>query len=240
MKIISWNCQGAFRKKAKFILDKNPEVIIIQECEHLEKLETEKILGLPENRLWFGDNKHKGLGIFANENILLRVDENYRSDLKYIVPIVLTSIDKESECLIIAIWANNKEDKDGQYVEQVWKAINHYEKLLNIERVILIGDFNSNTIWDRPKRNGNHSDVVQKLASHKIESLYHKKFKQVQGKEKHPTFLLQKNKNKPYHIDYCFASEYLTERIKSFQIGQFEEWLAYSDHVPIEVEFENY
>jgi exodeoxyribonuclease III len=149
-------------------------------------------------------------------------------------------VKEEFEYIIFAIWANNKEDKDGQYVEQVWKAINHYEKLLNIERVVFIGDFNSNTIWDRPKRKGNHSDVVQKLASHKIESLYHRKFGQVQGKEQHPTFLLQKNRTKPYHIDYCLASEYLIERTKSFEIGQFEEWIDHSDHVPLEVEFENH
>lgn len=238
MKLITWNCQGAFRKKANIILAKTPDILIIQECENLEKLQSEKTLVLPENKLWFGDNKHKGLGIFAKENILLRVGESYRSDLKYIVPIVLTNVDQESECLIIAIWANNKEDKDGQYVEQVWKAINHYENLLKHERVILVGDFNSNTIWDRPKRMGNHSDVVEKLASKNIQSIYHKHYNQEQGKEEQPTFFLQKNRNKPYHIDYCFTSHYFTEKLKFFEVGLYEDWILHSDHTPVTAEFD--
>ena len=46
-----------------------------------------------------------------------------------------------------------------------------YENLLENENVILTGDFNSNTIWDRKRRIGNHSDVVEKLEEKNIESI---------------------------------------------------------------------
>lgn len=48
--------------------------------------------------------------------------------------------------------ANNREDKEGQYVEQVWKAVNFYAELLKVENVILIGDLYSNKIWAKPRR----------------------------------------------------------------------------------------
>ncbi|MGY3214017.1 hypothetical protein ACVW2L_003070 [Mucilaginibacter sp. HD30] len=41
MKIIMWNCSMAFRKKGEFILSHNPDVLIVPECDHPDKL-TEK------------------------------------------------------------------------------------------------------------------------------------------------------------------------------------------------------
>ena len=38
MKIMTWNCQGAFRKKAEFILPLRPDILVVQECEHPDKL----------------------------------------------------------------------------------------------------------------------------------------------------------------------------------------------------------
>jgi exodeoxyribonuclease III len=237
MKIITWNCQGAFRKKAGTILAHNPDILVIQECENLEKLESDKSIILPENRLWLGDNKHKVIGIFSNEKFKLTIHESYNPDIKHIVPIVVKAATEE--LLLFAIWANNKEDKDGQYVEQIWKAIHHYEPILKNQPSILTGDFNSNSIWDRPKRKGNHSHVVEKLAQNSIHSIYHQRLNQVQGKEEHPTFYLYKNQNKPYHIDYCFVSNSLFEKVKTFEVGTYNDWIPHSDHVPLIVEFES-
>jgi endonuclease/exonuclease/phosphatase family metal-dependent hydrolase len=140
--------------------------------------------------------------------------------------------------ILFAIWANNPEDKDGQYVTQVWKAIHHYESLLSASKTILIGDFNSNTIWDKPKRKGNHSDVVTKLAEKKIYSTYHLFHRQEQGKEQHPTLFLYRHENKPYHLDYCFASEDFIERLQHVEVGIYQDWSKHSDHKPLIVTFD--
>ena len=103
---------------------------------------------------------------------------------------------------------------------------------------ILTGDFNSNKIWDRTHRTGNHSSVVNKLAEKEIISVYHKLFEQEQGQEIHPTFFLQRNKKKPYHIDYCFATISTCEKVKNLEIGTYEEWIKHSDHSPMIVDFE--
>jgi len=102
---------------------------------------------------------------------------------------------------------------------------------------IKIPDQNSNTIWDRPRREGNHSTVVEHLEKKKIYSLYHKYFKQTQGKEKHPTLYMYRHKNKPYHIYYCFASKAIADKLRSVKIGAYDYWMQYSDHVPVIVTF---
>ena len=71
-----------------------------------------------------------------------------------------------------------------------------------------------------------------------IHSIYHKHFNQEQGKEKHPTFYLYRNKTKPYHMDYCFSSGVLLEKVKSIKVGTFKKWIALSDHTPLMVVFE--
>lgn len=235
MRLITWNCQGAFRKKADIVLTQKPDILVVQECEHPDKLVFSSTTQRPNDFLWFGDNKHKGLGVFSYCAYKFQLFDNHKEDLKIISPISVTG--GQVDFTLFAIWANNRNDPDGRYIEQVWKAVNHYDKLLNSERTILTGDFNSNKIWDRGHRIGNHSAVVEKLAEKNIFSIYHKLLKHEQGKEKHPTFFLHRKKDKPYHIDYCFASKELYDTVENIEIGTYENWIAYSDHTPLILNF---
>ena len=235
MKVITWNCNMAFRKKAELILTHKPDILIVPECEHPDKLQFDLNTPVPTSMLWFGSNRNKGLGIFSYTNFKLKLLRNHNPELKMIIPIAVTG--GESKFTLYAIWANNPNDPDGQYVEQVWKAIHHYDKKLRNKQTILIGDFNSNTIWDRKYRAGNHSNVVKRLEEKGIFSCYHLHHSQVQGKEEHPTFYLYKHKDKPYHLDYCFASKDMIEKIQSVEIGDYDFWKQYSDHVPVIVTF---
>lgn len=100
-----------------------------------------------------------------------------------------------------------------------------------------MGDFNSNSIWDKPKRIWNHSDVVKELENLNIHSLYHCFNNMKQGNEIDPTFFLQKNLNKPYHIDYIFGSPYFKNNLEKIEIGKIENWIPISDHLPMICEF---
>ncbi len=235
MKIITWNCQGAFRKKVEAILLLHPDILVVQECEHPDKLNFNASIRQPNDLLWFGDNQHKGLGVFSYSGYKFQLLDQHNAEIKYVIPISVTG--GQLDFTLFAIWANNRNDPDGQYIEQVWKAVHHYDQLLNRGRTILTGDFNSNTIWDRRHRVGNHSTVVDKLAKKNIYSVYHSHLKQEQGKEKHPTFFLQRNQNKPYHIDYCFALEYFADKVLNVEIGTYEDWISHSDHSPLTVNF---
>ena len=226
----------AFRKKADFILRYKPDILIIIECEHPDKLIFSSNTPKPTQTLWFGKNKNKGLAIFSYSNFKFNVLDVYNEDFKMIIPIAVTG--GYFDFNLFAVWAYNPDDKEGKYITQVWKAISHYDRLIRDNPTILIGDFNSNTIWDyKIHRLSNHSLVVEALEEKGIFSTYHAHYKQIQGKEEHPTYFMYRHESKPYHIDYCFASSDLINKLEKVEIGTHEQWTKYSDHNPLIVTF---
>ena len=225
----------AYRKKAGFILPYSPDIAVISECECPEKLKFSSDTKLPTDVIWYGTNPHKGIGIFSYTDYQFQLLDCHNPLFKNILPIAVTG--GNVDFTLFAIWANNPQDKEGQYVTQVWKAINYYDDLIHETKTILIGDFNSNTIWDKPRRIGNHTTVVDKLGLKKIYSIYHKYYNQIHGKEEHPTLHLYRHEKRPYHLDYCFASNDFIENVESFEIGTYQDWTMYSDHNPLIINF---
>lgn len=236
MRIITWNCNMAFRKKVELMLEYDPDILVIPECEHVNTIKFPETGKQPTGQLWYGDNQHKGLGVIAFNGYQLKLLRRHQPDFKTILPIAVSG--GVIDLTLFAVWANNPLDKPNQYVGQVWQAIHHYEKLIKRKRTILAGDFNSNTIWDKPRRVGNHSTVVEVLGKKKIRSVYHHHFKQEQGKEEHATFHLYKHADKPYHLDYCFASNDLISKLRYVEVGNHENWSKHSDHMPLIVDFD--
>ncbi|MEK7224460.1 MAG: endonuclease/exonuclease/phosphatase family protein [Bacteroidota bacterium] len=226
----------AFRKKAGFILKQQPDIAIIPECEHPDKLKFNPGTILPADIFWQGENLNKGLGVFSYSNYKFQLLDLYNPCFRTIVPILVTG--GKDDFILFAIWANNPQDKGFEYIGQVWKALNFYSDLLKREKIILAGDFNSNTIWDKPRREGNHSTVVALLENKQIYSTYHKFYNQQQGQEKHNTLFMYRHPDKAYHIDYCFASTDFAEKIQKVKIGSHKKWCGLSDHTPLTVEFD--
>jgi len=235
MKVITWNCNMAFRRKAHLLLQFNPDIVVIPECEHFDKLTFSAPALKPSQSVWFGQNRNKGLGIFSYSDYKIRVLGSHNEKFQMVIPVAVKN--KQSRFNLFAIWANNPRDPDGQYVTQVWKAIKYYDRIIRKRGTMLIGDFNSNTIWDKPHREGKHSAVVNWLEEKGICSVYHRHFNQAQGSEKHPTLYMYRHKEKSYHIDYCFASGDMMDRLESVEVGDYEYWRQFSDHMPMIVNF---
>ncbi|MCE2743267.1 MAG: hypothetical protein LW701_06845 [Fluviicola sp.] len=136
----------------------------------------------------------------------------------------------------LAVWTHQNNSPNFGYIGQLWKYLQtNKESLINTS---IIGDFNSNKIWDQWDRWWNHSDVVKELNELGLESLYHKFYKEEQGKESKHTFHLHRKIEKSYHIDYCFAPKILLENLIKFEIGEQKVWTEFSDHNPLIIEIE--
>ena len=55
----------AFRKKAEYISGFNPDILVVPECEHPDKLKFKEGTKPPTDAFWFGNNVNKGLGVFS-------------------------------------------------------------------------------------------------------------------------------------------------------------------------------
>lgn len=237
MRIIEWNCQGAFRLKNKAILNLSPDILIIPECENEEKLQFGKLTSKPNDFIWYGDSENKGIAICSYSDYKLRVLKEFNPEFRYVIPIEVYN--ETNSFLLFAIWAmDNKKDPLARYIGQVWKAINYYQSALT-NNSIIIGDFNSNQIWDDKERVGNHTDVVNFLNKYQIESLYHKQSEEKQGQESLKTFFLYRNIEKSYHIDYAFVSQELITNGYNLQLGKPQDWIDKSDHVPLILDIQN-
>lgn len=222
----------AFRKKWTKIITFQPDILVLQECEHPSKYKTGELIPNVNEFLWFGENKHKGVGILSFNNYHIKKNRNYNPTFRYIIPIKVTG---EQKLDLYAIWAMPDKKKANSYVGQIWNALQYY-KISTRKPTILIGDFNSNAQWDTSRKIGNHSQLVASLRRKNVESIYHLKTGEQPSQETNPTIYLLKKLSKPFHLDYCFASQNLINSATSIKIGNPEEWLEWSDHMPLIIE----
>ena len=227
MKIISWNCNGGFRNKFHLLDDLGADILVIQECEDPSR-SAENYKNWAKNYLWVGDNKNRGLGVFCRPEYSLSSQDWSSEDLQMFLPCRVND-----EFNIVAVWTKMGNSKQ-QYIGQLWQYLQLHRTKVKNDICAFIGDFNSNSRWDKRGRIWNHTDVVRDLGEIGLVSGYHHVFNEEQGQETQPTFYLHRNLHKPYHIDFVFMPASLLEKCATkFEVGNANQWLASSDHLPI-------
>jgi len=246
MKIVTWNCNGALRKKLDIVNTLGADILVVQECED-PSLSTNAYKDWAGEYLWVGTSKNKGIGVFPkNGHTVKQLNWNKTfsigalrstsaslswstSDLKLFLPFTI-----DDTYTALGVWTKGSDAEAFGYMGQFWKYLQlHHEDLSNANTIIL-GDFNSNAQWDKQDRWWSHTDVINELEQMGIKSLYHTQCNEAQGQESTPTFYHQRKLAKPYHIDYVFMSKTLIDK-SSINTGSVDTWLEVSDHLPLTV-----
>jgi hypothetical protein len=226
MRIVVWNCKMAFTRKWQFLQDLLPDIAVIPECS---RRSVELAAKCDFDGRWFGDNPQKGLGVFVAKpwGIVGSKEPHNR----WIVPLQISG---PANFLLVAVWASqvSKNPKDN-YIVQVHRAVTSSPDWFNGQPVVLCGDFNSNAIWDKKRKEGNHSAVVKFFADRNIVSAYHHFFSEEHGHETRPTHYLWHHKNRAFHIDYVFLPKNWATEIREVEVGEYAKWGKLSDHVPL-------
>ncbi|SEM00056.1 endonuclease/exonuclease/phosphatase family protein [Haloferax larsenii] len=231
--IATWNCNMAFRTKKQRLLEYDPDILVIQECENPA---TTGDWDEFSDWRWIGDNDHKGLGIFCRNGLTIESTVDRASAARYVLPVRIAD-----SFNVLGIWAMNDEtDRKQRYIGQVYTALQDYQDFLTSE-LIVAGDFNWNVIWDESPAAplyGDFIETVDTLHSAGLISSYHRVTTTKYGNEAAPTFFMHKNRDRSYHTDYLFMPASLVYAVDEFVVGSYEEWIDASDHMPILVDLD--
>jgi exodeoxyribonuclease III len=226
MRIVTWNCsRGSYFKKVARIDSLLWNVAVVQECA-TPPLES-------EHSLWFGDEVNQGIAVLSRPPYRLTRLPQVADVPKFVIPVAVSA--PGIGFVLFAVWS--KKNKPYPYVQGVVKAVSMYRSVFDAGPCVIVGDFNSNTIWDKTHPSiANHSALVRCLAEWGLTSAYHDHFDEAHGQETRPTYHHQKSRQVPHHIDYCFMPRAWLGGVRSVEVGLVDEWLADSDHCPLVVD----
>lgn len=231
MRVVTWNCGGAFRRKWHLLDAFQADLIVVQECEDPARTKDDAYLAWADGHIWVGPTKNKGIGVFPKRGARVSTVELDLGRLELFLPCMVNG-----ELPLLATWTRQANSPTFGYIGQLWKLLQAHSEFLVHPGAMLMGDLNSNARWDVWDRWWNHSDVVRDLEGLGLKSAYHVDRRESQGGESLPTFYLQRKLAKPYHIDYVFAGPQWSVTRTSIEAP--EVWLSHSDHMPVVVDLE--
>jgi endonuclease/exonuclease/phosphatase family metal-dependent hydrolase len=221
VRILNWNCNMSFGRKRDLVTALRPDLLILQEVSRRDLDETHARF-----RHWVGKSPHKGLAILGFADHDYQLDDRFTEDLPWFIPLRVADLDLQ----ILAIWASVKTTQ-LRYVRVIHAALDHYDAFIRAAPTILIGDFNSNSFWDKKHGQLDHTHLVARLDELGLRSVYHHQRGEPHGGEREPTWYLYRHRTRGYHIDFAFVPDALLPHA-SLTIGEPDAWLPHSDHMP--------
>lgn len=230
MRLVTWNCNGAFRHKLDKADALGADILVIQECEDPAQ-SISPYRDWAGDHAWIGCGKNKGIGIFPRRGQSIERLDWPSGGFELFLPVRIAD-----DLDVVGVWTQNASPSNTAYIGQFWHYLQAHRDKLG-PQTIIAGDLNSNAIWDKPRRVWNHSTCVAELAAGGFRSLYHLTSGAAHGAERQPTFYLHRSELKPYHIDYVFAHDALLKGAgPTVQVGNRSDWIDASDHMPIVVD----
>ena len=111
MKIVTWNCNGAFRNKYRQLNEFDADLLVIQECEDPAR-STKPYRDWAGHYLWHGENKNRGIGVFARGDVEIKGLDWADENLKLFLPCQVNQ-----SFTLLAAWT--KSAQDFQYIGQL-------------------------------------------------------------------------------------------------------------------------
>ncbi len=229
LRLVTWNCAMALRNKWEQLAGLAPDVAVIQECETPDRWPQ----GAYTSVLWHGgSNRHKGLAIVTFGNWRLEAVEQLDLTIQHVLPARVVGA---TTFHLLGVWTKGAPIKERSYIGQLHQAAQVYASWLAAADAAVMGDWNSNAIWDRERR-ANHSATVALLADCMLASAYHHHYRCAPGSEQHATWYNHKRAERGFHLDYCFIPQRWLPQVYKVEVGSFEQWRTYSDHCPLIVD----
>ena len=223
MRIVTWNCNMAFARKSERILAMQPDILVLQECA-----ERDIACAGGSSAFWVGRLKNKGLGVVVYGGRHAQLDRSANMTWPWFLPVQVDDL------RILAVWACHRSNT-WRYVRVAHRMLDSTETFLAGGDAIAIGDFNSNAIFDSKHGKLTHTVLTERLSNLGMASAYHTLTGEGQGEERQATQFMYRHANKPFHLDYIFATTSMLNGA-TMTVGDPSEWLQMSDHMPVVLE----
>ena len=227
MKIVTWNCCQNFKELHKEIMKENADIYVIQECEDPEVSKSEEYREFASNYYWVGENRQKGLGIFAGDDVKIELADLDDNGLRYFIPVRVND-----EFNLLGIWTNPvAKNQVPEYPNEITRYYElHKDTGFFNSEMVICGDFNCDASLSNKTHGRNVHKMIDKLSEVGLVDTYHYLNDENQGDESQPTFYWMFKLENPFHLDHVFAAP---GKVGNFEIGESERWLGLSDHMPI-------
>lgn len=229
MRLVVWNCwRGLSGDRWRLLEELKPDIAVLPEVEQ----HTEPPPGAtePTSMFWEGHYPKKGLGVFSfGEWTLEPTGESAR--VPWVLPLQVVG---STPFTLLAMWTVQR-DGWPRYIDQVAQAIEAYHDELAAGTAVLAGDFNCSP---QTAESGPHLENVRRLRELGMDNAFHM-FNGLEHGEADPgTLYWRWQQDSPFHCDFAFMPTAWRDRIRSVEVGTFDDWVAAktSDHVPVIVD----
>ena len=223
IRLATWNCcRSSVAKTAEAVTALNASVTVVQEAR--------RPAALPPGHLWMGSKPGNGIAVVPGAGFEVALGPVDPAAPWSILPVTVSG---PIGLHLLMVWTR----KEHEYDQGLDAALTTYASFLKAAPTVVIGDFNSNAIWDAPRRKTDFSRVAKRLADEfGLVSAYHAHSGETYGSESQATLYFMRKRARPYHIDYCFVPARWMENIRSVSVLDNPPWDALSDHRPLVVD----
>jgi|688.fasta_scaffold389784_2 endonuclease/exonuclease/phosphatase family metal-dependent hydrolase len=227
MRIITWNCRGGFRGKAKHIAEFKPDILAVQEVEPIADIAS--ISG--ERPTYFHREAprplRKSIGMLSYTDTKLTSIDLAHGIRRY------QAQQGDKIFHVMAAWTSPTTIPEKKNYRQLHEALVLHEDWIRQRPTIVLGDFNQNAVF----KGDGMSTLLELTNALGLVSAYHHFFGEEFGKETRPTHFHLGKEDKAFHLDYCFFPK--DWKIGQVQVGTFSEWGKISDHAPLIVDLKS-
>lgn len=193
MRLVAWNCcRGPIQRKLDALRRLVPDVAVLPESPP-------PVEPCPRTQ-WFSAGESK-LGILVWTSAPFRATPLARAELpNCVIPL---RIDGPLAFNLLAVWTWPA----PSYLKALTNALQAYGSLLSSGPTVVMGDFNGNPVFDKPRQRAKWSDAFGQLNASGLVSAYHHAQQVNYGSEPDPTHHYLRKPERPFHIDYCFVPQ---------------------------------
>jgi exonuclease III len=228
VRLVCWNaCRGTDRKWP-VLEELRPDVAVLSEVARVPRAVAPSLFEPAVDWHWVGANPGKGLAVatFGRPSVPLPAEAGGRWSVAARV----------GRLVVVGIWScPSGGGGAAAYGREVLRGLDAHARWLAdpATPVVVAGDFNVDG------RSNGFALLDRRLRDLGLHSVYHRYFGEPMGAEVQATYFHQRDRMRPFHIDFCFVSADLAERIELVEVGGYDDWVAtgHSDHVPLIVEW---